>query len=91
MIVQSVSKSALFSIRRSRHGKSKTRTHDNLMAHSGQVMYYDPSLNQPFVIIQNFFDRNDPYIILNQNFKIVVLGAGCAQLFFSEFRAENGT
>ena len=58
---------------------------DTKAAHSGQVMYYDPSLNQPFVIIQKFFDRNDPYIILNQNFKIVVLRAGCAQLFFSEF------
>ena len=60
-------------------------------SHSGQVMYYDPPVNQPFDIIQKIFNRNDPYIILYQNFKIVVLRAGCAQLCFSEFRAENGT
>ena len=35
--------------------------------------------------------KNLRYIILNQNFKIVVLGAGCTQLFFSEFWAKNGT
>ena len=39
-------------------------------SHTGE----NPSENQPFVIIQNFFDRNDPYIMLIQNFKIVVLG-----------------
>ena len=54
-------------------------------------VYKRQSLNQPFLIIQNFFDRNDPYIILNRNFKIVVLRAGCAQLFFSEFFAENAS
>ena len=39
-------------------------------AHTGE----NPSENQPIVIIQNFFNRNDPYIMLIQNFENVVLG-----------------
>ena len=52
-------------------------------AHTGQ----NPSKNQLFYIIQKFFDRNDSYIILNQNFKIVVLGAGSTN-FFRNFVLE---